>query len=555
MNRTQPPASLPVRDVEIGRMRLSDGVELVADIWRPAAAGRFPVLLMRQPYGRRIASTLVYAHPAWYCAQGYIVVIQDVRGTGDSGGTFRLLEDDAADGREAVEWAAGLPGSCGAVGMYGFSYQGTNQLLALAAGAPVKALAPAMIGWTMGTDWAWENGAFCLAANVGWALQMAALQARRAGDGPAYAALKAASGAPPLSGPVPARPEILERHAGWTHYRDWIDHKPPAPYWDRISPAAALADRPEFRAVPMLHIGGWFDGMLAGTLGGYRALAGDAADHRLIVGPWTHVPWGRVVGAFDLGGEAASPVDRAQIAFFDRHLKGIADDGAAKVRLFDLAAQRWRTLSAFPESASESWFLASGGLAATDPSSGRLARAPERAASDRIVQDPWRPAPSLGGHAAPLAGMRDRAAVDARADVLTYTSAPLADPLDLAGPVALDLHLESDAASFDIEAVLSMVRPDGVVLNLTQGYASIAAPAARPLHLDMRATCATVPPGFALRLSIAGASFPAYPVNPGTGTSPTDAALIEQRPVTIAVLSGPDAPSAVALPIRYRPNS
>src|SRR5260370_26465060 len=113
MNLTQPPASLPVRDVETGLMKLSEGVELVADVWRPAEAGRFPVLLMRQPYGRRIASTLVSAHPAWYCAQGYIVVVQDVRGTGDSGGAFRLLEDEAEDGREAVEWAAGLPRSSG----------------------------------------------------------------------------------------------------------------------------------------------------------------------------------------------------------------------------------------------------------------------------------------------------------------------------------------------------------------------------------------------------------------------------------------------------------
>jgi uncharacterized protein len=543
------PESLPISDVATSRMTLSDGVELVADIWRPATAGRFPVLLMRQPYGRRIASTLVYAHPAWYAAKGYIVVIQDVRGSGDSGGTFRLLEDDARDGREAVEWAAGLPGSSGAVGMYGFSYQGTNQLLALSAGAPVKALAPAMIGWTMGTDWAWENGAFCLAANVGWALQMAALQARRAEDGPSYAALKAAAGALPLAGPVPARPEILERHAGWTHYLDWIDHQPPAPYWDRIAPEAALAGRPAAAVIPMLHVGGWYDGMLAGTLGGYRALAGDMEDHRLIVGPWTHVPWGRVVGTFDLGDAAASPIDRAQIAFFDRHLKGIDNGGGDKVRLFDLAARSWRAFPAFPENQPTRWFLASDGLAATDPSSGRLAPELRSATTDRIVHDPWRPAPSLGGHAAPLSGMRDRAAVDSRADVLTYTSAPLAAPLPLAGSVALELHVESDAASFDIDSVLSMVGPDGSVRNLTQGYASVAAAAARPLRLDMRATCATVPAGFALRLSIAGASFPAYPVNPGTGAIPTEASLIEQRPVTIAVLSGADAPSAIVLPV------
>src|SRR5258708_14325741 len=102
MTPTRPPASLPIRDVETARMTLSDGTELVADIWRPAAAGRFPVPLMRQPYGRRIASTLVYAHPAWYAAQGYIVVIQDVRGSGESGGAFRLLQDHAAAGCPSV---------------------------------------------------------------------------------------------------------------------------------------------------------------------------------------------------------------------------------------------------------------------------------------------------------------------------------------------------------------------------------------------------------------------------------------------------------------------
>src|SRR5258708_10104505 len=111
MTPTRPPASLPIRDVETARMTLSDGTELVAEIWRPDAPGRFPVLLMRQPYGRRIASTLVYAHPAWYAAHGYIVAIQDVRGTGGSEGRFRLFADEEADGAEAAAWAADLPGA------------------------------------------------------------------------------------------------------------------------------------------------------------------------------------------------------------------------------------------------------------------------------------------------------------------------------------------------------------------------------------------------------------------------------------------------------------
>ena len=94
---------------------------------------------------------ICYAHPSWYADQGYIVVIQDVRGRGTSEGVFRLFADDVADGEDTIAWAASLPGSSGAVGMYGFSYQGTNQLLAASSGAPaLKALAPAMIGWDIG---------------------------------------------------------------------------------------------------------------------------------------------------------------------------------------------------------------------------------------------------------------------------------------------------------------------------------------------------------------------------------------------------------------------
>src|ERR1700721_3115444 len=98
--------TLPVAEPSTLCMVTRDGTRLDADIWRPDAPGPFPVLLMRQPYGRRIASTLVYAHPAWYAAHGYIVAIQDVRGTGTSEGEFRLFLDEESDGAHAVAWAA-----------------------------------------------------------------------------------------------------------------------------------------------------------------------------------------------------------------------------------------------------------------------------------------------------------------------------------------------------------------------------------------------------------------------------------------------------------------
>ena len=197
-------------------MHTRDGVRLDADVYRPAGGGPFPVLLMRQPYGRRIASTVVYAHPSWYAAHGYVVAIQDVRGAGTSEGTFKLFETERTDGADALAWAVSLEGGNGRVGMYGFSYQAATQLLGLAGalddgGPKPAALCPAMMGWDVFSDWAYEGGAFCLSGGMGWALQMGAERARLAGDVEAFTALRAASRNLPLNEECTASPSVLRR--------------------------------------------------------------------------------------------------------------------------------------------------------------------------------------------------------------------------------------------------------------------------------------------------------------------------------------------------------
>ncbi|RMD72145.1 MAG: CocE/NonD family hydrolase, partial [Cyanobacteria bacterium J149] len=129
-----------------------NGIKLVSDIYRPNTSEKLPVLLMRQPYGRAIASTVVYAHPRWYANHGYIVVIQDVRGRGDSEGEFRLFESEIEDGYDTLDWIANLEGSNGNVGMYGFSYQGMTQLYCAISQHPaLKTICPAMIGYDLYT--------------------------------------------------------------------------------------------------------------------------------------------------------------------------------------------------------------------------------------------------------------------------------------------------------------------------------------------------------------------------------------------------------------------
>src|ERR1017187_2819450 len=112
--------------------RLSDGTTLISDHYYPAGQGPLPTLLMRQPYGRDIASTVVYRHPVWFARHGYHVVIQDVRGRGESEGEFYAFRHEGRDGAETIAWLLSHPACNGRVGMYGFSYQGSTQLLAAA---------------------------------------------------------------------------------------------------------------------------------------------------------------------------------------------------------------------------------------------------------------------------------------------------------------------------------------------------------------------------------------------------------------------------------------
>lgn len=551
-------------------METRDGVRLDADVYYPDADGEFPVLLMRQPYGRAIASTVVYAHPSWYAVQGYIVVIQDVCGRGSSEGEFSLFANEIADGYDTVEWAAQLPQSTGQVGMYGFSYQGMTQLYAAAAHPPsLKTICPSMAAYDLYADWAYEGGAFCYQANLSWACQLAAETARRNKDADAYRLLYAAARNPNIADPFNPHSELLEKVAPDSFYHDWLANpESSADYWAQLSPKTHLQEVD----LPMLHIGGWFDPYLRGTLRLYRAMStrSQFAQH-LWVGPWAHIPWGRRAGAIDYGAEANSPIDRLQIRWFNHFLKGI-DSGLLDelpVSLFEMGSNQWRRFKAFPEGNRRTYFLASTGLACMSDSEGLLVESPThvvalsgKPAADRLpnphptdtfVHDPWRPVPYISGHAAAPAGSGDRAALDSRTDVLTYTTAPLLEDLHLAGTIAAEVYCTADALSFDLHAVLSEVQPDGRVFNFAQGHLRMPArptpyaPTPTPQTITLQPTCIRISAGSALRLSLSAACAPAYAVNTGTGLQPFESGLLEARVITVSVYSGSTFPSKVQL--------
>ncbi|NJL65068.1 MAG: CocE/NonD family hydrolase [Methylacidiphilales bacterium] len=538
---------LPIRSKQTACTYTRDGVRLDADVYRPDVKGDFPVLLMRQPYGRNIASTIVYAHPSWYAAQGYIVVIQDVRGRGTSEGEFKLFAHEIADGEDSVNWAAKLPGSNGNVGMYGFSYQGMTQLYAAAAKPdPLKAICPAMIGYDLYTDWAYEGDAFCLQTNLAWALQLAAETARLQQKEKAYQALSAAAQNLPLGDGTPNYPEILQKYAPDSYYHDWINNPQPdtqkSDYWQQLSPKTHLQNVD----LPMFHIGGWFDTYLRGTLNLYQDMI-SRSQHRqqLLVAPWAHIPWGRKVGTVDFGVNAISPIDKMQISWFDQFLKG-ENTGLLdlpSVWLFEMGSNIWHNYPTIPIAFQKSYFLSSTGLAGICEDSGSLIdnldSIPDSISnniSDILVHDPWRPVPSLGGHAGIPAGMCDRSHIDVRSDVLTYTSEKLDKDLHLTGNVIVEISCYADKISFDLSAILSEVHSNGAVYNITQGYRSFRDGMNQSTRqIELQSTCVRIAQGNALRLSLSAACFPAYAMNAGTGEEISFLKLINSEIITITI--------------------
>jgi predicted acyl esterase len=485
------------------------------------------VLLMRQPYGRAIASTPTYAHPSWYAARGFQVAVVDVRGRGDSEGRFGGFAQEAADGADAVRWARRLEGADGRVGGYGFSYQGLTQLLSDAEEPDglLDALAPAMCGLDERCHWAAEGGAHWWALGLGWALQLAAQGCARRGDAAGWGEIRRSleSGAFLQEGPA-----LLERldpggmGLGWLH-RDagtpegWTVHKPPA----------ALLRR------PLLLIGGWHDPHLRGVLDLWGRACRAGGRPWLRIGAWSHLQWH--------GG-----LDELQLAFFRRFLpleptpaapapappahppqagpQGMPADPPA-VLLELLASGEW--CSRDPAGASGgTWRLGSGGLAAIRSEEGLLlserhGHLPAGAGgSVTFVHDPWRPVPGRGGHLGLDAGTVLRGDLDRRSDVVCFTSPPLEAALELFGEPELELAVAADQSGYDLCGALSVVAPgeEGEVRQWSTGVLRCRDDAPgppRPRCLRFQPLLLPLQPGERLRLSLAAAAWPQIAVHSG----------------------------------------
>ena len=547
------------------RCPLSDGVELVSDHYYPASPGPHPTLLMRQPYGRDIASTVVYAHPVWFARHGYNVVIQDVRGRGDSGGEFYPFRNEARDGAETIAWLLTRPEANGRLGMYGFSYQGMTQLLA-ASQQPegLACIAPGMTAHDLNRGWFYHNGALRLAATLGWGLQMLKADARRkqlrdASDRleQAWANLTAQTSVLPFGSHPALRGKGLPQYV-----LDWFDHPDAGDYWSAMDVSQSLARI----TVPALHISGWYDTYLKGSIDGFLALTRSAGsdlakeNQYLVAGPWVHIPWGDRVGTGNFGGDSLIDTDSLLLCWFNHWLKDSGEfDKQEHIQHFVLGENRWRFATSFPGEAKHALYLHSDGNANSRKGLGVLSPSPPTSDEpcDVFVHDPEVPVAAPGGPTA-LSGQFDQAAAELGNNMLVFTTTPLLQPLRIFGVPRVSLYCATSAAHTDFTAKLVRVQPNGVAEFICIGIArstwifregNYVADKIRPWNFALEPTSCLFASGECVRLEIASSAFPLYDRNPGTDVPSCRATSWDWQRSTQLVHHSSEFPSVLYLPV------
>lgn len=565
---------------------MHDGVKLLADVYRPGTADRYPVLLTRLPYNKEVGQLVNGSFDVLRAVQAsYVVVAQDTRGRFASEGDFNPFFDEAADGAATIAWAASQPWSTGTVGMFGASYIGATQWTAATQAPPaLRAIAPFVTTDQYYEGWAYQGGAFQLGFILHWALFSLAMGEidRRTATGAAtpedFTALVSA---------VDHNDELYWRLPlrGWAelkdlapYYDDWLDHPSYDEFWKATAPCESFGDI----IVPALNIGGWYDVFLKGTLANYVGMREQGGSEearrrqRLVVGPWAH---GAMTGWFPersfgvLAGTDGTDVTGLQLRWFDRLLKATGTGLAHEkpVRLFVMGVNEWRDADDWPLPGTRyvEYFLHSGGQANTAAGDGVLStEAPGDEPEDVYLYDPRHPVPTTGGATflpglfiGANAGPRDQRGPESRRDVLCYTTEPLAEPVEVIGPVRLVLHISSSAPDTDFTGKLVDVWPDGRTVNLADGIlrARYREPGSGPsllvpertyeVTVDLVATANVFAAGHRVRLEVSSSNFPRFDRNTNTGGTIATEVETDFRPAVNRIHHRRSLPSRLVLPV------
>jgi putative CocE/NonD family hydrolase len=464
----------------------TDGAQLVTDLYRPVGEARGTVLI-RSPYGRGLPESLF--HGRAFADHGYQVVIQSVRGTGGSTGTFRPIAQETSDSQDTVAWLREQSWFSGRLATLGGSYLGWAQWALMQDPPPELRAAVVLVGPHDFARAIRGTGSFALADFLGWSANVKAMN--NSGMGAMVTAGRRVTAA--LREPTPELAAAAALGDDPTWFDEWLAHLDLGdPFWQQYNATSAISTT----TVPTLLIGGWHDVFVDQTLEQFRALESRQVDVAMTIGPWTHM---------DTTIKAARVADTEALAWLDRHVADRGSKREAPVRVYVTGAEQWRTLPTWPPPANELILtLDATRLLSTEPGSGTV----------EFGYDPADPAPSLGGrHMSEKAGRQDNSSIERRADVITFTSAALDQPLDVAGAPRVNLRLKATGAAPDLFVRLCEVDARGRSWNVTEAFSRFD-PSSGQVELSLGSCAHRFRAGHRVRLQISGGAYPRFARNP-----------------------------------------
>jgi len=550
----------PATDLRDLLVPMRDGVRLATDVFLPAASGHWPTILVRTPYSRH-GDTIPGYH--YFVRHGYALVVQDLRGRYASQGTFSVISQEGPDANDTINWIANQPWSDGRVAIAGSSYMGVVAWWAAAEGNKrLRAISPMFSGDDEYADRYYSAGG---------ALQLG------------HRLLWFAENFPPKPKlPLPIDTYIdhlplrtADEAATLKTLKLWqlaLDHPSFDLFWQQQS-MRGLLNRLD---VPILSFGGWFDAYCAGDLDAFGRLAKLNRPIETWIGPWAHDP-AHVFPTRNFGPEDSLPMRSMQLEFFDRLLKkpGNAESiiEPPALHIFVMGPDVWRKEHEWPLARTHytPLYLASSGHASTESGDGELTwQLPHKSKTDSFTYDPHNPVPTMGGAVCcePRIfppGPLDQSTIETRPDVLVFTSPPLAEEIEVTGPVRTILYVSTSANDTDFTAKLVDVQPDGKPLLVTDGIQrlryrlSLSNPAyvkrnqAYQISVDTGVTSYVFAPHHRIRLEVSSSNFPRYDRNMNaTGPNADQSKFVKARQT---VFHQKGYPSAVILPVIARPRA
>ncbi len=573
---------------------MRDGVRLATDIFRPRGkTGDLPLIFIKTPYDFNEISgaTLQWAFEA--VSRGYAVAIQNERGRYYSEGDWELLGNPRTDGYDALTWFAEQPWSNGAIGTLGCSSSAEWQLALAAEGHPAhRAMAPMAAGAGIGRvgqfyeQGNWYKGGVHQTLFSVWLYSVQQQVYPRFPAGTSEEDLRRfrklydlAPDMPDIDwkkqlAKLPAIEWLEDAGGNFGPMQELMQRTPDDPAWYE---GGLYHDNEGFH-VPAFWFNSWFDVSQGPNLALYNHARnkGDSRRTRegqyLLVAPTLHCGFYRIpehedyiAGEMNVG-NAWFPLYEQLFAFFDYYLKGektAAFRQLPRVQYYTMGKNQWSSSDSWPPpgTTDTTLYLASGGEANSIFGDGRLTSAPpDGAPADTFVYDPMNPVPALGGgvccnrDAAP-GGSFDQRGIEARADVLVFTSDVLAEDLEVTGSVQPILYVSSDARDTDFTVKLVDVHPDGAAWNVDdtiqraryrEGYDKqvfMEQGGVYELRPTPMSTSYTFKSGHRIRIEVSSSKFPQYMRNLNTGGNNYDET--EGVVATNTVHHSPEYPSRV----------